>query len=189
VSREIKPPCIPAATNLTHAFFLLFLFVMPPVKTRSASKKHPNRGYKADPDDTNDDDDFYGMRELKHQLAGLNLQLKDTLGDGNCLFRACADQFHGSESHHATLRAEVCQYIEDHEEHFKFFLDDETVKAHVAKMRKNGTYGGNIELVAFARMKRVDIKVYQPGYIYVIEGVDVKKEGSNPGERPVMHIA
>ncbi|KAK3828146.1 MAG: hypothetical protein J3Q66DRAFT_276274 [Benniella sp.] len=163
---------------------------MPPVKTRStSSKKHTDRGYKADPDDTNDDDDFYGMRELKHQLAGLNLQLKDTIGDGNCLFRACADQFHGSESHHATLRGEVCQYIEDHEEHFKFFLDDETVEAHVAKMRRNGTYGGNIELVAFARMKRVDIKVYQPGYIYVIEGVDVKREGSNPGERPVMHIA
>ncbi|KAF9953131.1 hypothetical protein BGZ72_005660 [Mortierella alpina] len=163
---------------------------MAPVKTRSTSSRHRNdRGYKADPEDTNDDDDFYGMRELKHQLAGMNLQLKDTMGDGNCLFRACADQFTGSEREHAALRAEVCRYIEDHEEHFKSFLDNETVEAHVAQMRKNGTYGGNIELVAFARMKRVDIKVYQPGYIFVIEGIDVKKEGSSPGQRPVMHIA
>ncbi|KAF9956910.1 hypothetical protein BGZ70_009713 [Mortierella alpina] len=163
---------------------------MAPVKTRSTSSRHRNdRGYKADPEDTNDDDDFYGMRELKHQLAGMNLQLKDTMGDGNCLFRACADQFTGSEREHAALRAEVCRYIEDHEEHFKSFLDNETVAAHVAQMRKNGTYGGNIELVAFARMKRVDIKVYQPGYIFVIEGIDVKKEGSSPGQRPVMHIA
>lgn len=160
-------------------------------KTRSTSSKQRNndRGYKDNPEDTYDDDDFYGMRELKHQLAGLNLQLKDTLGDGNCLFRACADQFFGSENTHAALRAEVCQYIEDHEEHFKFFLDNKTVQAHVALMRKNGTYGGNVELVAFARMKKVDIKVYQPGYIYVIEGVDVKKEGSSPGQRPIMHIA
>ncbi|KAF9898923.1 hypothetical protein BX616_003451 [Lobosporangium transversale] len=163
---------------------------MSPVKTRSTSSKHQkDRGYKADPEDTNDDDDFYGMRELKHQLAGLNLQLKDTMGDGNCLFRACADQFYGNERDHAALRAEVCQYIEDHTDHFKSFLDNVTVEAHVAHMRKNGTYGGNIELVAFARMKRVDIKVYQPGYIYVIEGVDVKKEGSGHGQRPIMHIA
>ncbi|KAF9102252.1 hypothetical protein BGX29_004790 [Mortierella sp. GBA35] len=162
---------------------------MAPVKTRSTSSKHSNDRYKADPEDTNDDDDIYGMRELKHQLAGLNLQLKDTMGDGNCLFRACADQFSGTERDHQALRVEVCQYIEDHEEHFKLFLDNETVEAHVAKMRRNGTYGGNIELVAFARMKKVDIKVYQPGYIYVIEGVDVKKEGSSLGQRPVMHIA
>ncbi|KAG0216426.1 hypothetical protein B0O80DRAFT_447123 [Mortierella sp. GBAus27b] len=159
-----------------------------PRKT-AVSKKAHDRGYKDNPDDTFDDDDFYGMRELKHQLAGMNLQLKDTIGDGNCLFRACSDQFFGGESNHATLRAEVCQYIEDHEEHFKFFLDNVTVQAHVALMRKNGTYGGNVELVAFARMKKVDIKVYQPGYIYVIEGVDVKKEGSGLGQRPVMHIA
>ncbi|KAG0287206.1 hypothetical protein BGZ96_008857 [Linnemannia gamsii] len=164
---------------------------MAPVKTRSNSSKHSSNGhrYKADPEDTNDDDDIYGMRELKHQLASLNLQLKDTMGDGNCLFRACADQFSGTERDHVGLRAEVCQYIADHEEHFKLFLDNETVEAHVAKMRRNGTYGGNIELVAFARMKKVDIKVYQPGYIYVIEGVDVKKEGSSPGQRPVIHIA
>ncbi|KAF9903195.1 hypothetical protein EC991_004103 [Linnemannia zychae] len=161
---------------------------MAPVKTRSKHSNNDGR-YKADPEDTNDDDDIYGMRELKHQLASLNLQLKDTMGDGNCLFRACADQFSGTERDHPSLRAEVCQYIEDHGEHFKLFLDDETVEAHVGKMRKNGTYGGNIELVAFARMKKVDIKVYQPGYIYVIEGVDVKKEGSSLGQRPVMHIA
>ncbi|KAF9138568.1 hypothetical protein BGX30_009006 [Mortierella sp. GBA39] len=162
---------------------------MAPAKTRSKHSTNDHHRYKADPEDTNDDDDIYGMRELKHQLASLNLQLKDTMGDGNCLFRACADQFSGTEKDHPALRAEVCQYIDDHEEHFKLFLDNETVEAHLGKMRRNGTYGGNIELVAFARMKKVDIKVYQPGYIYVIEGVDVKKEGSSPGQRPVMHIA
>ncbi|KAI9236663.1 MAG: hypothetical protein BYD32DRAFT_418207 [Podila humilis] len=162
---------------------------MAPVKTRSSGRHSTHNSYKADPEDTNDDDDFYGMRELKHQLAGLNLQLKDTTGDGNCLFRACADQYTGSERDHAALRAEVCKYIADNADHFESFMDNETVEAHVAQMRKNGTYGGNIELVAFARLKKVDIKVYQPGYIFVIEGVDVKKEGSTPGQRPVMHIA
>lgn len=152
-------------------------------------EKRQNERHKTDHDDTFDDDDYFGMRELKHQLAGLNLQLKDTIGDGNCLFRACSDQYYGKDNQHAALRAEVCQYIEEHGNHFESFLDDETVEAHVARMRKNGTFGANVELVAFARLKRVDIKVYQPGYIYVIEGVDVKKEGSGLGQRPVMHIA
>ncbi|KAG0054997.1 hypothetical protein BGZ83_009872 [Gryganskiella cystojenkinii] len=184
---------------------------MAPVKTRSSMGRHHNNSsnnnsdastnsktttnkksklhYKADPEDSQDDDDFYGMRELKHQLAGMNLCLKDTRGDGNCLFRACADQFTGTDKDHAILRQEVCSYIEQNADHFVAFLDNETVEAHVAQMRKNGTYGGNIELVAFARMKRIDVRVYQPGFIYVIEGVDVKKEGSSSGQRPVMHIA
>ncbi|KAG0232862.1 hypothetical protein BGW42_007871 [Actinomortierella wolfii] len=162
---------------------------MAPVKTRSGRHGHwRNKGeHKADPED--DDDDFYGMRELKHQLASLNLQLKDTLGDGNCLFRALADQYTGSDAEHYRLRQEVCDYIEEHADHFKLFLDNQTVEAHVAQMRRNATYGGNVELVAFARLKRVDIRVYQPGYVFVIEGVDVKKEGSTPGQRPMLHIA
>jgi hypothetical protein len=45
-------------------------------------------------------------------------------------------------------------------------------------MRKDGTYGGNMELVAFAQLYEVDIKVYQPGTIYVIEG----KENDNMNE-------
>jgi hypothetical protein len=30
-------------------------------------------------------------------------------------------------------------------------------------MEQNATYGGNMELVAFAKLKKVNIKVYQPG--------------------------
>ncbi|KAG0266114.1 hypothetical protein DFQ27_000161 [Actinomortierella ambigua] len=163
---------------------------MAPVKTRSGRHGHwRNKGeHKADPEDDNDDD-FYGMRELKHQLASLNLRLKDTLGDGNCLFRALADQYTGSDAEHYRIRQDVCTYIEEHADHFKLFLDNQTVEAHVAQMRRNATYGGNVELVAFARLKRVDIRVYQPGYVFVIEGVDVKKEGSTPGQRPMLHIA
>ncbi|KAF9972749.1 hypothetical protein BGZ73_004051 [Actinomortierella ambigua] len=163
---------------------------MAPVKTRSGRHGHwRNKGeHKADPEDDNDDD-FYGMRELKHQLASLNLKLKDTLGDGNCLFRALADQYTGSDADHYRIRQDVCTYIEEHADHFKLFLDNQTVEAHVAQMRRNATYGGNVELVAFARLKRVDIRVYQPGYVFVIEGVDVKKEGSTPGQRPMLHIA
>ena len=37
----------------------------------------------------------------------LGLEVVDTLGDGNCLFRAVSVLLYGSEEHHAQLR-EVC---------------------------------------------------------------------------------
>ncbi|GJJ75495.1 OTU domain-containing protein 3 [Entomortierella parvispora] len=176
---------------------------MSPVKTRASAadrgsgrgntsgsnKKKTKQADKASLKDSQDGDDFYGMRELKHQLAGMNLMLKDTIGDGNCLFRACADQLMGSDKDHGLLRQEVCLYLEENADHFKSFLDDETVEAHVAHMRKNGTYGGNVELVAIARLKKVDVKVYQPGFIYVIEGIHSKKGGLAVGQRPTLHVA
>ena len=36
-------------------------------------------------------------------------------------------------------------------------------------MRENATYGGHMELSAFADMTRRDVKVVQPGLVYVIE--------------------
>jgi len=36
-------------------------------------------------------------------------------------------------------------------------------------MRENGTYGGHLELSSFAHMVKRDVKVVQPGLVYVIE--------------------
>ncbi|CAO3652291.1 unnamed protein product [Mucor hiemalis] len=55
-------------------------------------------------------------------------------------------------------------------------------------MSQDATYGGNMELAAFAKMREVDIKVYQPGMIYIING----KEGAAAEEEEdvtVLHIA
>ena len=40
---------------------------------------------------------------------------------------------------------------------------------HLRAMRENATYGGHMELSAFAHMARRNIKVIQPGLVYVIE--------------------
>jgi len=39
----------------------------------------------------------------------------------------------------------------------------------VRAMRENATYGGHMELSAFADVTRRDVKVIQPGLVYVIE--------------------
>ena len=42
----------------------------------------------------------------------------------NCLFRALADQMDGRADKHMTYRAEVCNYMTDHQADFSPFLDE-----------------------------------------------------------------
>lgn len=78
--------------------------------------------------------------------------------------RALSDQYYGQDSRHKEIRQEVCQFLRENEENYKFFVeDDQSFDHHVECMSQDATYGGNMELAAFAKMKEVDIKVYQPG--------------------------
>ncbi|KAI0043265.1 cysteine proteinase [Auriscalpium vulgare] len=114
---------------------------------------------------------------LTDQLRQLGLYAADTVGDGNCLFRALSDQLYGTESHHLQIRSDVCDWIERHKTRYAPFVDDERgLTVHLTLMRKPATYGGHLELSAFAHMVRRNVKVIQPGLVYVIEwasGADV----------------
>lgn len=84
--------------------------------------------------------------------------------DGNCLFRSLADQlYYDFGMAHAEVRHEICDLLEAFEDEFKAFLvldeneDDEDGKDYedyVATQREDGTWGGNLELVAAARLYR-----------------------------------
>ncbi|KAI9489756.1 hypothetical protein BDB00DRAFT_841255 [Zychaea mexicana] len=123
--------------------------------------------------------------DLESQLRDLGLCTKDMTGDGNCLFRALSDQYHGYDTEYPTFRRDVCGFLREHEDEYKFFVEnDQSFDHHLECMEEDGTYGGNMELAAFARMRQVDIKVYQPGLIYVIRGVDENEEAET-----ILHIA
>ncbi|KAJ1300810.1 hypothetical protein OPQ81_002450 [Rhizoctonia solani] len=109
--------------------------------------------------------------ELTTQLRSMGLYAAPTLGDGNCLFRALSDQIYGTPNEHLALRKEICTFMEAHKERFEAFVDDDrSWEQHISAMRNNGTYGGHLELTAFAQLKVVNVKVVQPGLVYVIEG-------------------
>lgn len=84
--------------------------------------------------------------------------------DGNCLFRALSDQlFHDHGSRHAEIRSAVCDFIRKHEKEFSVFLvldeeeedeDAKDFKTYVINMMQDGEWGGNLELVAAARLFR-----------------------------------
>ena len=87
------------------------------------------------------------MAILREQLHRVNLTLKDVSADGNCFFRAICDQRDGSEIHHLDVREEVCEYMEKHEEDFRPFVeDDEEWSVYLARMRKDGSWAGNMEV-------------------------------------------
>ena len=80
---------------------------------------------------------------LTEQLRAMGLYPAHTLGDGNCLFRALADQYYGSPSHHHHLRSEICDWLAAHKERYAPFVDDERgLDVHLQCMRRSGTCVG-----------------------------------------------
>ena len=77
-------------------------------------------------------------------------------GDGNCLFRAVADQLEGSESNQKKYRDNCVDYIQSHESEFKPFMEElkdksqDPFKEYCKKMRKDSTWGGQHEIKALA---------------------------------------
>lgn len=122
------------------------------------------------------DDPEQVERDLNAQLKRMGLYAANTTGDGNCLFRALSDQLYGHSARHAQLRQETCDHLAARPEKFAGFVDDKPFDQYIKLMRENGTYGGHLELHAFAQMKQKQIKIVQPGLVYVVEGVDDSPE-------------
>ena len=56
-------------------------------------------------------------------------------------------------------------------------------ESHLQQMARGGTYGDNMEIVAFSQAYRVNVMIYQRDFAYLAS------EGDENGERSVVHIA
>lgn len=106
--------------------------------------------------------------KLKTTLETDGLEIVDMMPDGNCLFRSLSDQLFGDYGNsHDEVRSAVCDFMQDNEEDFRVFLvfedeDDEDQDEEDARdfdhyiecMRQDGEWGGNLEVVAAARLYR-----------------------------------
>jgi hypothetical protein len=107
-------------------------------------------------------------KRLRNTLAMDSLEIVEMSPDGNCLFRSLSDQLFGDYgNNHGDVRWAICDYIEKHQDDFKVFLvfeDKDDVDQHeedardfehyVETIRKDGEWGGNLEIVAAARLYR-----------------------------------
>ncbi|WFD19886.1 ubiquitinyl hydrolase 1 [Malassezia caprae] len=106
--------------------------------------------------------------DLAAQLRTMGLYAADTRGDGNCLFRALSDQLYGDPQYHAELRSATCDQLEKNPNLYAGFIDASSLDAYVRHMRTLGTYGGHLELSAFAHATLKPIRIVQPGLVYVV---------------------
>lgn len=117
---------------------------------------------------------FNGVEDdrLRESIEANGKTILEMSADGNCLFRSISDQlYHDFGNGHDEVRADICDYLEGHEDFFKLFLvlDDDENKdeedasdfaSYVEKMRAEGEWGGNVELVAAARLYRRNVVVF-----------------------------
>lgn len=98
------------------------------------------------------------MNDEHPLLAKLGLVTANIKGDGNCLFRSLADQLWGEEGRHAEARAAVVEHLNTHATQFRLFIDEnERWERYVGRMSRDGVYGDNVEIVAFAQHFHVNV--------------------------------
>ena len=126
-------------------------------KSKKAEREERKRRRK-DRDRYTDDED----KRFAAQLAAAGLRVNEVDADGNCLFRALSDQIEGSAKHHGKYRDEIVAFMRRDEERFKWFVeDDEDWDDYLARIGRDGEWGGNLELVAAANLRSVNVVVHQ----------------------------
>lgn len=120
-----------------------------------------------------------------------NRTIIDINPDGNCLFSSISDQlYYDHGQNHVEVRDEICDYLEAHESFFSLFLDldDEETKGedasdfadYVKTMREDGEWGGNLELVAAARLYRRRVRVFSSNLAAMNIDYDSDKPPAGP---------
>ncbi|CAL9121171.1 unnamed protein product [Musa acuminata var. zebrina] len=86
-------------------------------------------------------------------------EVKKMLEDGNCLFRAVADQVYGDPEAYDMARQMCVDYMEKERDHFSQFVT-EGFTSYCKRKRRDKVYGNNIEIQAFAEMYNRPIHIY-----------------------------
>ncbi|KIZ06508.1 OTU domain-containing protein 3 [Monoraphidium neglectum] len=106
---------------------------------------------------------FFGD-PLERELAAVGLRVAKITADGNCLFRAVGDQTEGDEGRHTDLRQRACDLMVERREEFEPFVeDDQGFETYIKRMRKDGVWGGHMELQALSLLMGANVYVYQEG--------------------------
>ncbi|XP_072993067.1 OVARIAN TUMOR DOMAIN-containing deubiquitinating enzyme 7 isoform X4 [Typha latifolia] len=100
--------------------------------------------------------------EFRAQLDALGLKIIQVTADGNCFFRALADQLEGNEEEHNKYRSMIVQYIVKHREDFEPFIEDDVpFDEYCQSMEKDGTWAGHMELQAASLVAKRNICIHR----------------------------
>ncbi|XAR74007.1 Ubiquitinyl hydrolase 1 [Bertholletia excelsa] len=114
---------------------------------QSHSKKHGKQG---------------DISEFRAQLDTLGLKIIEVTADGNCFFRALADQLEGKEEDQEKYRSMVVQFIMKNREMFEPFIEDDVpFDNYCQSMQKDGTWAGHMELQAASLVTNCNICIHR----------------------------
>ncbi|KAL0395816.1 UNVERIFIED_CONTAM: OVARIAN TUMOR DOMAIN-containing deubiquitinating enzyme 7 [Sesamum calycinum] len=100
--------------------------------------------------------------DFRAQLDVLGLKIIEVTADGNCFFRALADQLEGNEDEHEKYRNMVVRFIKNNREMFEPFVEDEVpFDEYCRSMGEDGTWAGNMELQAASLVTRSNICIHR----------------------------
>jgi len=108
-------------------------------------------------------DDSERERMFEHDLRRVKgLEIRKMAEDGNCLFRAVADQVYGDAEAYDMARQMCVDYMERERDHFSQFIT-ESFTLYCKRKRRDKVYGNNVEIQAFAEMYNRPIHIYSYG--------------------------
>ncbi|XP_012485128.1 OVARIAN TUMOR DOMAIN-containing deubiquitinating enzyme 6 [Gossypium raimondii] len=108
------------------------------------------------------------------------LEVKRMLEDGNCLFRAVADQVYGDSEAYDLIRQMCIDYMERERDHFSQFIT-EGFTSYCKRKRRDKVYGNNVEIQALSEMYNRPIHIYS----YSIEPINIFHGSYNTDTPPI----
>lgn len=108
------------------------------------------------------------------------LEVKRMLEDGNCLFRAVADQVYGDSEVYDLTRQMCIDYMERERDHFSQFIT-EGFTSYCKRKRRDKVYGNNMEIQALAEMYNRPIHIYS----YSAEPINIFHGSYNTDTPPI----
>ena len=97
---------------------------------------------------------------LRRRLDGLGLRENEVDGDGNCQFRAIADQLYGSPDRYAEVRAKIVEHLRSNVPLYSGFVHDIQYDAYIENMGLDGNWGDHLTLIAASNVYDLEIRVY-----------------------------
>ncbi|KAG5401583.1 hypothetical protein IGI04_016190 [Brassica rapa subsp. trilocularis] len=107
-------------------------------------------------------------------------EIRRMVEDGNCLFRAVADQVYGDSESHDMTRQLCMDYMEHERDHFSQFIT-EGFTSYLKRKRRNKVYGNNVEIQALAEMYNRPIHIYS----YSTEPINIFQGSYNTDTPPI----
>ncbi|RAL45988.1 hypothetical protein DM860_006142 [Cuscuta australis] len=126
-------------------------------------------------------DDAERERQFEIDLRrAKGLEVKKMLEDGNCLFRAVADQVYGDSEAYDLVRQMCIDYMERERDHFSQFLT-EGFSSYCKRKRRDKVYGNNMEIQALCEMYNRPIHIYS----YSTEPINIFHGSYNTDTPPI----